>query len=180
MRLDSGGELQEVLLAEGVAGWRNATKRHEDEAAQFGGVVANPDSRKSRGELLSICPFPPARTLKRYVDEAAKVGMSWQTQSPGRVGICTHQLPYSILWSCGQNRLYQSRWKKGCKHLAHEADKGSRLALSQSNKASRPFSPSGRPLLLIPVLIADRICHVTCAGTIAPRRPHPRRQPDGA
>ena len=49
MRFDSGDELQEVLLAEGAAGWRNATKRHEDEAAQFGGVVANPDARKSRG-----------------------------------------------------------------------------------------------------------------------------------
>ena len=57
MRLDSGGELQELLLAEGGAGWRSATKRHEDEAAQFGGVVANPDSRKSRGELL-LLRFP--------------------------------------------------------------------------------------------------------------------------
>ena len=49
VRLDSSEELQELLLAEGAANWRSATKRHEDEAAQFGGVVANPDSRKSRG-----------------------------------------------------------------------------------------------------------------------------------
>ncbi|CAL5226175.1 g9003 [Coccomyxa viridis] len=52
VRFDSGDELQEVLLAEGAAGWRNATKRHEDEAEHFGGVVANPDSRKSRGSQM--------------------------------------------------------------------------------------------------------------------------------
>ena len=58
MRFDSSEERQEVVLAEGAAGWRNATKRHEDEAVQFGGVVANPDARKSRGML------PPAASLE--------------------------------------------------------------------------------------------------------------------
>ena len=58
MRFDINEELQEVVLAEGAAGWRNATKRHEDEAVQFGGVVANPDARKSRGML------PPAAVLE--------------------------------------------------------------------------------------------------------------------
>ena len=38
-----------MLLAEGAPDWRTALKRHEDEASQFGGIVSNPDSRKSKG-----------------------------------------------------------------------------------------------------------------------------------
>lgn len=55
MRFDSSGEVAQMALAEGAADWRGATKRHEDEAAQFGGIVANPDPRKSRGER-SVTP----------------------------------------------------------------------------------------------------------------------------
>ncbi len=67
VRLDSSQEVQEVLLAEGAADWRIATKRHEEEAAQFGGVVANPGSRRSMGKGFcahttkssSCCPHLP-------------------------------------------------------------------------------------------------------------------------
>ena len=52
VRFDSSQEVQEVLLLEGAADWRTATKRHEDEAAQFGGVVANPGSRRSMGKAF--------------------------------------------------------------------------------------------------------------------------------
>ena len=40
-----------MLLSEGAPDWRTALKRHEDEASQFGGIVSNPDSRKSKGWL---------------------------------------------------------------------------------------------------------------------------------
>ena len=54
VRFDSTRELQEVLLAEDAASWRTATKRHEDEGAQFGGIVANPESRKGRGRFYCL------------------------------------------------------------------------------------------------------------------------------
>lgn len=54
MRFDSSQEMAEALLAEGAHDWRSATRRHEDEASQFGGIIANPDSRKSKGERTMV------------------------------------------------------------------------------------------------------------------------------
>ncbi len=51
VRFDSSNEVVQVALAEGASDWRGATKRHEVEAAQSGGIVPNPEARKSRGEI---------------------------------------------------------------------------------------------------------------------------------
>lgn len=81
MRLDSSEEPQELLLAEGSANWRSATKRHEDEAAQFGGVVANPDSRKSRGMRASnSCTQPGVIVTTVRRQKSRRMGVQVATQ----------------------------------------------------------------------------------------------------
>ena len=69
-----------MLLSEGAPDWRTALKRHEDEASQFGGIVSNPDSRKSKGRSTknsfilavpnTLQPFSPTEHVCLNVDES--------------------------------------------------------------------------------------------------------------